>query len=495
MSNRNTKTNNLIRDLVIAGDFLLLTVVFVLFYELGDGRFSAGGNSPYLLGFLAAVALAIAEYFFPTVIHQRSLSSERILGQVTLLVILQYVLSYVITKVLFLLVGKTSPLVSFTLTFTLIYYPVMLIARFSERWAIKRYRRLGGNSRTVLLVGSDPALFPVYDFLVSDPTTGYRVIGYYANHAWDEISGERNEASLPHHLGTLADLEAITSSPSSSSLPFAVGRSSAATTAPIIPDELYCSLSWSKRDDIQRIMRFCDRHVIHFYFIPVRDESFGHSLKIEQIGETVGYTNYVDPLQLPTNKLIKRLFDIIFSLIVLLLLLPLAPIIALIIKLQSPGPVFFRQQRTGIGGHSFLCLKFRSMHVNVDADRLQATKDDPRKFPFGNLMRRMNIDELPQFWNVLCGDMSIVGPRPHMLAHTEQYSQLIDKYMVRHFVRPGITGWAQVTGYRGETQELWQMEGRIKRDIWYIENWSFWLDLRIIWRTLRQLIIPDKNAY
>ena len=516
MSNRNTKTNNLIRDLVIAGDFLLLTVVFVLFYELGDGRFSAGGNSPYLLGFLAAVALAIAEYCFPTVIHQRSLSSERILGQVTLLVILQYVLSYVITKVLFLIVGKSTPLVSFTLTFTLIYYPVLLVARFSERWAIKHYRSLGGNSRTVLLVGSDSSLLPVYDFLVSDPTTGYRVIGYYANHAWDEVSGERREASLPPHLGTLADLEAITSSSSSSSflpfsvgrssaaasspassssLPFSVGRSSAATTAPIIPDELYCSLSWSKRDAIQRIMRFCDRHVIHFYFIPVRAESFGHSLKIEQIGETVGYTNYVDPLQLPTNKLIKRLFDIIFSLFVLLLLLPFAPVIALIIKLQSPGPVFFRQQRTGIGGQSFQCLKFRSMHVNVDADRLQATKDDPRKFPFGNLMRRMNIDELPQFWNVLRGDMSIVGPRPHMLAHTEQYSQLIDKYMVRHFVRPGITGWAQVTGYRGETQELWQMEGRIKRDIWYIENWSFWLDLRIIWRTLRQLIIPDKNAY
>jgi putative colanic acid biosynthesis UDP-glucose lipid carrier transferase len=242
-------------------------------------------------------------------------------------------------------------------------------------------------------------------------------------------------------------------------------------------------------------MRFCDRHVIHFYFIPVRAESFGHSLKIEQIGETVGYTNYVDPLQLPTNRLVKRLFDILFSLLVLLLLLPFAPLIALVIKLQSPGPVFFRQQRTGLGGQNFLCLKFRSMHVNVDADRLQATKDDPRKFPFGNLMRRMNIDELPQFWNVLRGDMSIVGPRPHMLAHTEQYSQLIDKYMVRHFVRPGITGWAQVTGYRGETQELWQMEGRIKRDIWYIENWSFWLDLRIIWRTLRQLVIPDKNAY
>ena len=140
-------------------------------------------------------------------------------------------------------------------------------------------------------------------------------------------------------------------------------------------------------------------------------------------------------------------------------------------------------------------LKFRSMHVNKDADKLQATKDDPRKFPFGNFMRKSNIDELPQFLNVLKGDMSFVGPRPHMLLHTEQYSHLIDKYMVRHFVKPGLTGWAQVTGFRGETKELWQMEGRVKRDIWYMEHWSFWLDLRIIWMTVKNLFKHDEMAY
>ena len=142
-----------------------------------------------------------------------------------------------------------------------------------------------------------------------------------------------------------------------------------------------------------------------------------------------------------------------------------------------------------------MCYKFRSMHTNVEADKLQATEDDPRKFPFGNFMRKYNIDELPQFWNALKGNMSIVGPRPHMLLHTEMYSQQIGSYMVRHFVKPGITGWAQVTGFRGETKELWQMEERVKRDIWYIENWSIWLDLRIIWMTLKSLFIHDKHAY
>ena len=176
-------------------------------------------------------------------------------------------------------------------------------------------------------------------------------------------------------------------------------------------------------------------------------------------------------------------------------LLPLIPILALVIRIQSPGPIFFRQLRTGINGKDFYCYKFRSMHVNKDADTLQATKNDPRKFAFGNFMRKSNIDELPQFFNVLMGQMSVVGPRPHMLHHTEVYRELIDKYMVRHYVKPGITGWAQVTGFRGETKELWQMEGRIERDIWYIENWSPWLDIRIIWLTTKQIFIHDEHAY
>lgn len=160
-----------------------------------------------------------------------------------------------------------------------------------------------------------------------------------------------------------------------------------------------------------------------------------------------------------------------------------------------PGPVFFRQKRNGLNDKEFYCLKFRSMKVNADADRLQATKDDPRKTKWGNIMRKTNIDELPQFINVFLGDMSVVGPRPHMLKHTIEYSKLIDKYMVRHLVKPGITGWSQVTGYRGETRELKDMQGRIKGDIWYIENWSFWLDLYIIYKTVANVFKGEEKAY
>jgi putative colanic acid biosynthesis UDP-glucose lipid carrier transferase len=165
------------------------------------------------------------------------------------------------------------------------------------------------------------------------------------------------------------------------------------------------------------------------------------------------------------------------------------------IKLTSKGPIFFKQKRTGENGIDFYCYKFRTMCVNQDADSKQATKDDSRVTKIGAFMRKTNLDEMPQFFNVFIGNMSIVGPRPHMLKHTEMYSKLIDQYMIRHFAKPGITGWAQVTGFRGETQRLEEMEGRVKRDVWYIENWSFFLDVRIIFMTVFNMFRGDKNAY
>ena len=203
-----------------------------------------------------------------------------------------------------------------------------------------------------------------------------------------------------------------------------------------------------------------------------------------------------EPLSSFENRMIKRTFDFLFSLLFLCTLFPVIfLIVSAVIKTTSPGPIFFKQKRNGLNGKEFWCYKFRSMKVNKDADKVQATINDPRKTKFGNFMRKTNIDELPQFINVLLGDMSIVGPRPHMLKHTEEYSQLINKYMVRHFIKPGITGWAQVTGFRGETRELSQMEGRVKADIWYMEHWTFMLDLYIIYKTVANALRKDKQAY
>lgn len=194
------------------------------------------------------------------------------------------------------------------------------------------------------------------------------------------------------------------------------------------------------------------------------------------------------PLDNIWNRAIKRMFDMIVSAVALVGTGLLLPYIAYKIKRESKGPVFFRQQRTGKDGKTFWCYKFRSMYVNDEADLKQATEDDPRKFPFGAYMRRHNIDELPQYWNVLKGDMSVVGPRPHMLRHTEIYSQQINDYMMRHAVKPGITGWAQITGFCGETKDLADMEERVRRDLWYIQNWSLRLDIRIVQTTAKTIL-------
>lgn len=192
----------------------------------------------------------------------------------------------------------------------------------------------------------------------------------------------------------------------------------------------------------------------------------------------------------------KRVFDLCFSLCVTILLLSWAiPIIALFIKIESKGPVFFKQLRTGKDKMPFYCLKFRSMRLNDESDHRQATKNDPRVTRIGLFMRKTNIDELPQFINVLRGEMSVVGPRPHMLKHTTDYEQTISTYMMRHLVLPGITGLAQVKGYRGETKEQLAMEMRVKADIEYIKNRTFLLDLKIILLTMLQVARRDSNAH
>ena len=379
-----------------------------------------------------------------------------------------------------------------------LFFVALLVKRLCERWFIKLYRQAGRNTRTVTLVGNDQELMNVYLKLVTDQTMGYRVLGYYADMEigeWTYPSDElrfkneelernkktgRDEKQELKHLGTLQEfLRLMREDPEQLEL----------------GDEMYVSLSRRDRELVKRISRFCDHRVIRFFYVPVSVESIGLNLKREALDDMEIYTTYENPLQNSINRTVKRVFDIVLSLMFLIPTAIIFPIIFLIIKIQSPGPILFKQKRTGLDGKTFNCYKFRSMHVNADADKVQATKNDPRKYPFGNFMRKANIDELPQFINVLQGRMSIVGPRPHMLAHTEQYSELIDKYMVRHFVKPGVTGWAQVTGYRGETKELWQMEGRVKRDIWYMEHWSIWLDLRIIWLTFKSMFIHDKNAY
>ena len=480
--------------MVIIADFFLLNLLIWLFIEFLPDIQCWVWEMKWAFLFANNLALFISEMRFSTIVHYRLVSAGDVLRRVIGLTLIHFFIAYLLLSPITstLLMGKIM------LMFEPPFFALLILSRLLERGMVKRFRRMGRNSRTVTFVGNDPELLRLYDELVNDPTTGYRIRGYYGDaeigewtysHSSSSQSTKIEEESTIKekyedikikHLGSLQDfLRLIEETPGEL----------------IIGDEMYVCLSRRDRDIIRKLSRFCDRRVIRFFYIPVSVETLGINLKPELLNEMEVYASYENPLQNVGNRAIKRLFDIVLSIMFLIPTAILFPFIYLMIKIQSPGPILFKQLRTGLDGNSFNCYKFRSMHVNKDADKLQATKDDPRKFPFGNFMRKANIDELPQFLNVLQGRMSIVGPRPHMLAHTEQYSQLIDKYMVRHFVKPGVTGWAQVTGYRGETKELWQMEGRVKRDIWYMEHWSIWLDIRIIWLTVKSIFIHDENAY
>ena len=480
----NDQSNRIIQWIVTIGDFLLLNAILLGFAHWHWRMETWGVGRVEIFILVNNIALMLAMLKFSTIIHLRVVGAGEILRRIVGLTVLGAILAYLLLKVF----AYNLPIGWLIWEIGTVFFITLLFKRLAERWFLKLYREAGRNTRSVTLVGSDPELIGIFRKLRDDATLGYRVLGYYGEESLGDVAMEVEKLSkrqekdrgLLRRLGSMDDfLKAMEEKPDELEL----------------GDELYLCISRKERDTIRKVSRLCDHHVVRFYYVPVSVESIGLNLKREFLDDIEIYATYENPLQNSVNRFVKRVFDIVLSLVFLVLTALLFPIIYLIIKIQSPGPIFFKQLRTGLDGKDFYCLKFRSMHVNKDADRLQATKDDPRKYPFGNFMRKANIDELPQFWNVLRGDMSIVGPRPHMLAHTEQYSQLIDKYMVRHFVKPGVTGWAQVTGFRGETKELWQMEGRVKRDIWYMEHWSIWLDIRIIWLTIKTIFIHDKNAY
>ena len=479
----NNQTNSLVRWSVIIGDFILFNVILLFFARFHWRIELWEENQLEVFGLVGNLALVISQLRFSTIIHQRLVGAGDVLQRIMGLTILHAIVGYVILRV----IDYDMPVGWLIWEINTVFFVLLIFKRLTERWLIRLYREAGRNSRMVTLVGSDIELVNIYRKLINDATLGFKVNGYYGDgNLVDTIEVVEKEEGID-----LSELKSLEKKGTISDMLDAMARHEDLQ----LGDEVYVCLSRRERDVIKKVSRYCDYKVVRFFFVPVSVESIGLNLKRELLDDIEIYTTYENPLQNVGNRMLKRTFDIVLSLFFLIPTALMFPFIWLIIKIQSPGPILFKQARTGIDGKTFMMLKFRSMHVNKDADRLQATKDDPRKYPFGNFMRKSNIDELPQFLNVLKGDMSFVGPRPHMLAHTEQYSALITKYMVRHFVKPGLTGWAQVTGFRGETKELWQMEGRVKRDIWYMEHWSIWLDIRIIWMTAKTVFIHDKNAY
>jgi putative colanic acid biosynthesis UDP-glucose lipid carrier transferase len=260
--------------------------------------------------------------------------------------------------------------------------------------------------------------------------------------------------------------------------------------------EIFSTITPEQNKDIYNLMYQAEKECIRFKIVPNLSIFITREVHIEYFGELPILSLRSEPLDDVGNRLKKRALDITISFLVLVFILSwLIPILGLLIKLESKGPIFFKQLRTGKNKKPFYCLKFRSMRFNDDADFKQATQNDSRITAIGKFIRKTSLDEFPQFINVFKGEMSLAGPRPHMLQHTFDYSKVAEDYMVRQFIKPGITGWAQINGYRGEITNPEQIQMRVNKDLWYLENWTLWLDIQILFLTVYYILKGDKNAF
>jgi len=354
-----------------------------------------------------------------------------------------------------------------------ILFLVIATERLFLQKCIRKHSRISANRTPVVIVGTAGITQQVADVLCLE-NQNFNLLGFFSNTEEARLLNKETKTDIPK-LGRRQDFQNYVENHNIA--------------------EVYISMRKEEMEGLHDIIHACDNHLIRVFFIPVTDFKGVRKTQLYDLGDTYVLAQYNEPLQKFRNRFIKRAFDIIVSSLFLCTLFPIILlVVAIISKTTMPGPLFFRQKRTGYNGSNFYCLKFRSMRLNKDADKLQATKDDPRITKWGSFMRHTNIDELPQFINVFLGDMSLVGPRPHMLAHTEYYSKYISEYMIRHFIRPGITGWAQTHGERGETRTIHDMERRVEKDIWYLEHWSFWLDISILLKTVFNMIHGDEKA-
>lgn len=344
-------------------------------------------------------------------------------------------------------------------------FSCLLLYRLIFFYLRNSYRILGGNSATVVVVGRDNNLKRLKQ-IFQQPELGYRYMGFFDN---------RNSYSK-NYKGCVDEI-----------FGYVLANSI---------DEIYCYASKLSKDELHNIISFADKNFVKIKIIPDNKEVFTRAMDMEMFNHIPILNLRKSPLESSYALYGKRIFDILFSSLVIVSILSwLIPLMAFLIRMESKGPVFFKQKRHGINKKVFHCLKFRSMAVNTDSDKVMATKNDMRITRIGKFMRKTSIDELPQFLNVFMGCMSVVGPRPHMEAHTYQYESSVDKYLVRHYAKPGITGLAQVKGYRGEIIEDRDIINRTRLDIFYLEKWSPQLDLKIIFSTVANAVGGEDKAY
>lgn len=444
------------------GDLLFINIAFLLSYYLYFNTLVGLFAPPYLNLFLyynvawVALVLLLKPYMFSRI--SRVATILRAHFTLIILHLLLVTAFFVIGNAYFFSRGQVLTTYSI-LTFLILSWKVFFV------YLLRIYRKKGFNFRNVIIVGYGELSEDLRKFFLVHPEYGYKLLGFFDNrHKSERV------------LGQFADIEAYAKENDVS--------------------EIYCCLPYIRYTQVKSLIDFGEEHLIKVKLIADFRGFSMKGLELERY-DLIPVIN-VNPIPLDDykNRIVKRSFDLVFSSLVIVLLLSwLVPLLAIIIKLDSKGPVFFKQKRTGKDKKEFWCYKLRSMRVNDAADFAQAKKDDSRITKIGAFMRRTSLDELPQFFNVFLGNMSVVGPRPHMLKHTEEYSKVVEKFMSRHFVKPGITGLAQAKGFRGETENDLLMQNRVRLDRFYVGNWSLSFDIKIILLTISTLLKGDSKAY
>ncbi|MEQ6125087.1 exopolysaccharide biosynthesis polyprenyl glycosylphosphotransferase [Pseudotenacibaculum sp. MALMAid0570] len=339
------------------------------------------------------------------------------------------------------------------------------ILKFISFFVLRFYRNLGKNYRKVVVLGVDDTTRKIVSLFNRKTALGYK---YY---------GSFTDKKIQKKLGNIKE-----------SFDYILENS---------VDEIYCSLKELDQNTIKKVTIFCNKNNIGLKLIPESDKLFSKNRNVEYYDDTLKILHVRRlPFEFYENYLIKRFFDILFSFFVCLFIMTwVTPILWLLIKIESKGPAIFKQKREGLNGRQFVCYKFRSMKLNSLSDKVHATQNDMRVTKIGSFIRKTSIDELPQFFNVLQGSMSVVGPRPHLPSLSLEYQKDVEDYLKRHVVKPGITGLAQVSGYRGEIKRKSDIKNRIRLDIFYIENWSFLLDIKIIIMTVFNVFKGEEKAY
>lgn len=458
----NIRLGKYLQAILIAGDFSVINLAYMLVCLLFN--VSAEFNSK-LVWLVANAAFVPPVLLFSDIHRLRILFADRVVLQAFKSII---VYGLGMTVLFYLLdifdVGWKAGCIFMGMSFFL-----LSVWWLAAHKLLRKVRRMGLNFKRVVVIGAHDNARTLMNEIQQDAGYGYRVMGFFDNDSKLLANFSDCYTAPLHKVGEFVRMNKI--------------------------DLIFYTLDAGDTEQLSTMMSIADEQGIEFVYVPNFSRTLrGHFVQA-MVGSLPVMTHTISPLTRHYNSLLKRTFDLTLAVPVVILSPIWALPIAIGIKLSSPGPILFKQKRTGIRGQDFTCYKFRTMRVNVDADSRQATEDDPRKTKFGDFLRRTSLDELPQFLNVLLGNMSVVGPRPHMVSQTEDYRRLIDKYMVRHAVKPGISGWAQVNGFRGGTKHLWQMEKRVEYDVWYIHNWNIFLDIKIVFLTVFNAIRGETNAY